>query len=108
MEIANNSLGYSNFSKKQWQAMRKLANDRSIVIKKVDKGSCVVVWDRSDYIAEAEKQLSDQNVYRDVDFKDKICKIWQIVAINCFKISREKVVSLKRDLHILLLILKIY
>ena len=32
----------------------------------------MVVWDRSDYIAEAEKQLSDQNVYRDVDFKDKI------------------------------------
>ena len=71
-EIANTSLGYSNFSKQEWQAVRELANDRSIVIKKADKGSCVVVWDRSDYIAEAEKQLSDQNVYRDVDFKDKI------------------------------------
>ena len=52
--------------------MRELANDRSIVIKKADKGSCLVVLARSDYIAEAEKQLSDQNVYRDVDFKDKI------------------------------------
>ena len=49
------SLGYSNFSKEEWQAMRALANDRSIVIKKADKGSCVVVWDRNDYIAEAEK-----------------------------------------------------
>ena len=36
--------------------MRALANDRSIVIKKADKGSCVDVWDRNDYIAEAEKQ----------------------------------------------------
>ena len=36
--------------------MRALANDRSIVIKKADKGSYVVVWDRNDYIAEAEKQ----------------------------------------------------
>ena len=71
-EIANTSLGYSNFSKEEWQAMRELANDRCIVIKKADKGSCVVVWDCSDYKAEAEKQLSDQNVYRDVDFKDKI------------------------------------
>ena len=52
--------------------MRALANDRSIVIKKADKGSCVAVWDRNDYIAEAEKQLSDENIYKDINFKDKI------------------------------------
>ena len=52
--------------------MRTLANDRSIVIKKADESSSVVVWDRYDYIAEAEKQLKDQNVYKDVDFTEKI------------------------------------
>ena len=52
--------------------MLSLADDRSIVIKKADKGSSVVVWDRRDYIAEAEKQLKDQNVYKDVDFTEKI------------------------------------
>ena len=41
--------------------------DRSIVIKKVDKGSCVVVWDRNDYLPEAERQLPDTKVYRDVN-----------------------------------------
>ena len=51
--------------------MRSLADDRSIVIKKADKGSCIVVWDRNDYIREAEKQLKDQNVYTKVAFKDK-------------------------------------
>ena len=71
-ELAETSLGYSNFSKEAWQAMRALANDRSIVIKKADKGSSVVVWDRNDYIAEAEKQLSDGNIYKDINFKDKI------------------------------------
>ena len=55
-ELGETSLGYSNFSKEDWQAMRALANDRSIVIKKADKGSSVVIWDRNDYIAEAEKQ----------------------------------------------------
>ena len=30
---------------------------------KADKGSCVVIWDRNDYITEAEKQLSDKDVY---------------------------------------------
>ena len=35
--------------------MRLLVNDRSIVIKKADKRSFVVVWDHEDYVAEAEK-----------------------------------------------------
>ena len=44
--------------------MRLLANDRSIVMKKADKGSCVVAWDREDYIAEASNQLNDESVYK--------------------------------------------
>ena len=66
-------LGYSNLSKEEWKAVRSLANDCNIVIKKADKGSCVVTWDRSDYIMEAEKQLNDKLVYKDVNFdKDLI------------------------------------
>ena len=34
--------------------------------KSADKGSVVVVWDRGDYIKEAEKQLSDREVYKEV------------------------------------------
>ena len=49
-----------------------MADDRSIVIKKADEGSYIVVWDRTDYLREAEKQLEDPNVYRKVAFKDKI------------------------------------
>ena len=50
--------------------MRSLADDRSIVIKKADNGFCIVVWDRNDYLREAEKLLEDQNVYRKVAFKE--------------------------------------
>ena len=46
-----------NLSKEEWLAMRSLAEDCNIIIKSVNKGSCVVVWDREDYIAEADKQL---------------------------------------------------
>ena len=42
-------------SKDEWQAIRSLAEDRCIVIKKTGKGSWVVVWDRLDYLSEAEK-----------------------------------------------------
>ena len=65
-------LGYSNLSSEEWKAMRSLADDRSIVIKNADKGSNVVVWDRNDYVMEAEKQLSDANVYKDVSFSENI------------------------------------
>ena len=69
--IVDEPIRYSNLSKEEWIAMRSLADDRSIVIKKADKGSCIVVWDRNDYLREAEKQLKDQNVYRKVAFKNK-------------------------------------
>ena len=46
--------------------VRSLANDRNIVIKKAGKDSYVVIWDRLDYIMEAEKQLSDKTVNKDV------------------------------------------
>ena len=46
--------------------MRVLDDGRSIIIKKADKGSIVVVWGRNDYILDAEKQLNDTNVYKDV------------------------------------------
>ena len=36
------------------------------MIKKADKGSWVVIWDRLDNIMEAEKQLSDKTIYKDV------------------------------------------
>ena len=40
------NLKYINTSKKKSQARRALADDRTTAIKKADKGSCVVVWDR--------------------------------------------------------------
>ena len=59
-KIPKEQLGYSNLSKLEWEAIRSLAGDRSIVIKKADKGSWVVVWDILDYLTEAKKQLNDR------------------------------------------------
>ena len=50
--------------------MKGLAEDRNIIIKPVDKGSCVVLWDREDCLVEAEKQLQDVDIYEDNDFKE--------------------------------------
>ena len=45
-----------------------------LLLKKADKGSCVVIWDRLDYLLEAEKQLGDKNIYKDVSFNEKILR----------------------------------
>ena len=36
------------------------------MVKSADKGSAAIVWDREDYIKEAEKQISDEKVYEEV------------------------------------------
>ena len=60
-----------NLSKEEWLAMKGLAEDRNIIIKPADKGSCVVVWDREDYIAEADRQLKNNETYESSSLKDE-------------------------------------
>ena len=57
---------YNNLTSKERQALHDLKNDKNIVIKGADKGSEVVVWDREDYIKEAEKHEGDSDVYEEV------------------------------------------
>ena len=76
--------------------MRSLQNNRSVIIKPVDKGSAVVVWDRQDYLKEAERQLSDSSICKGaivtekdlVDLVDKSRKIF--ANLERIKIIQEK------------------
>ena len=52
-----------NLSKEEWQTMRNLAEDRLIIIKPADKGSCIAVWNREDYLTERYKQLNNNSTY---------------------------------------------
>ena len=56
-----------NLSKKEKLAIKELAGNREIVIKKADKGSCVVIMNTTDYINEGHRQLSDSKFYKRVD-----------------------------------------
>ena len=47
----------SNLSGKEWKALRALGADKTIVIKAADKGSSVVICDRSNYLQDASRQL---------------------------------------------------
>ena len=72
--------------------MRTLADDRTIVIKKADKGSCVVVWDHNNFVKEAEKQLNDiKDVYKDVCFNEK--HLEELVVSEILKLKEKLVIS---------------
>ena len=57
------------FVKEEWLTVQSLGEDRFIIIKPADKGSCVVVRDREDYLLEGYKQLSDTSTYTYVEVK---------------------------------------
>ena len=59
-----------NLTKEERLAAKRLAEVRSTVIKTADKGFCVVVWDRTDYLIEVKKDLSESNIYKEVKFDD--------------------------------------
>lgn len=69
-EILQNNKRYkyrSNLSREEQIALRSLHQDETIVIKKADKSSTIVVMNRSDYIAEVERQLRDEKYYEKLD-----------------------------------------
>ena len=68
------------------EAINRLRSDRTIVVKEADKGSGVVVWDREDYIKEAESQLNDSEVYNRLD-SDPSERLHQIISDTLKTIS---------------------
>ena len=59
-------LSYFNLTKWERNTLYSLRDDPFIIIKEGDKGSSVVVWNREDYLREANSQLSDEGVYQEV------------------------------------------
>ena len=86
MSISAQGNNYSNVSREESKAINSLRSDRTIVVKEADKGSGVVVWDREDYITEAESQLGDSEVYSRLD-NDPSERLHQIISDTLKKIS---------------------
>ncbi len=54
---------YPNLTRQENIALKQLALDKSIIIKSADKGSGIVVEDRTNYIEAGKKHLSDTSIY---------------------------------------------
>ena len=59
-------ISYSNLTKEERNALYLLCHDPYIITKEADKGTVMVVWDREDYLREANNQLSDKDVYWEI------------------------------------------
>ena len=70
-KIVDSKLGYSNFSKEEWEAMRALADGTSIVLKNLTKaqlwwfGTVMIIYKRM------KTNLLMQMFYKDVSFNGK-------------------------------------
>ena len=102
-KISKEQLGYSNLRKLEWEVIRSLVGERSILIKKAVKGSCVIVWDKLDYLMEAEKQLKDLKVYQEVKFSENILTDLVEKSNTMFKNLRRKGVISEKNSSIFLL-----
>ena len=55
-----------------------MRNNTSIIIEEADKGSGVVLWNRQDYLKEAEKQHNDKETYEELS-SDPVSPLISIV-----------------------------
>ena len=83
-ELPKADIKYSNLSREKWNAIRSLANDSNVIIKKADKGSHIVIWGRNDCLLEAEKQLSDKKVNQEVSISENILSKLAEMSNNLF------------------------
>ena len=62
-----NALLKQNLTEKERAGIKELVMNRDIVIKKADKGSCVVIMDTTDYLEGGYSQLPNEKFYKKVD-----------------------------------------
>lgn len=89
----------SNLSMAETLALKQLS-DNNIVIKPADKGSSVVIMDKSQYLWEGERQLSDANYYLQLQnpiFTDTIPLIHNVVN----KLYQKNVINSKQRVYLL-------
>ncbi|MCP4351129.1 MAG: hypothetical protein GY795_37160 [Desulfobacterales bacterium] len=66
--VYNSSQKPSVLTKSEQKALRELSKNENLIIQKSDKGNCVVLIDRADYVTKMEDILSDTSKFRRLTF----------------------------------------
>ena len=62
-------------------ALKTLKNDPSIYIIPADKGGGLVIWTKTEYLLECDRQLSDTETYRELTINEKNLKIETLTKV---------------------------
>ncbi|XP_077137512.1 uncharacterized protein LOC143803305 [Ranitomeya variabilis] len=87
----------TNLSHLEKLSLEQLASDKSLVIKPADKGGATVVMDRTDYIEEITRQLSDTTVYKVIPHNPLNRLVQQIAPVIDFHFQTGTIDSKMRD-----------
>ena len=100
LNISAHGSNYSNLTGEEQEVLRNLSRDDNIIIKGADKGSAVVVWDREDYLKEAENHLGDNTTYEAVD-GDPMPNLIQLVSTTLDIMARKGEIDKKMQEYLL-------
>lgn len=87
---------HSNLTLPQWQALKDLRNDKSIIIKPADKGGALVILNTNDYIEKCMAHLDDSSVYERLP-TDPTQEVNNEIKNY---IQRRRTISLPEDAHL--------
>ena len=65
-ELPKADIKYFNLSREDWNAIMSSADNRYVITKKAEKGWCVALGGKNDYLLEAENKIIEKKVYREV------------------------------------------
>ena len=92
-EILNRAeLPKSNLTNEEKKAMKELRKDENIVILPADKGKCIVVMDRTEYIRKMEEKLKDETTYKQI-YEDPTYKIRDKLTTQLQTIKEENEIT---------------
>ncbi len=77
--LKNAKLPKSNITKEERDAMHGLQKDETIMVLPADKGKCLVVMDRAEYVTKMEEKLADTTTYQELQ-SDPTTKVKKLLA----------------------------
>ena len=76
-----------NLSKHELQSINELKTDSDLIVKPADKGGAIVIWSKDAYLAEAYRQLNNNNQHKKLTYDptDEILTQTKTLAFNLHK-----------------------
>ena len=78
----------SNITRGGRKALKELQNDKDIIIAPADKGRCIVIMDKEEYMKKMKDKLKDESTYKQI--KDDPTKKIQEELIKELQNMKEK------------------